>query len=72
LGSDLFFKGLRNLNPPKDEFNGGGCVLILGGVDFVTLHGKLVREALVRTGRIVKEGGDSLNDGRPGVTRGWS
>jgi hypothetical protein len=40
--------------------------LILGGVDFVTVLGKLVGEALERTGRIVKEEGDSLNDGRSG------
>jgi hypothetical protein len=56
LGSDLFFKGLRNLNPPKDEFNGGGYVLILGGVDFVMLHGKLVWEALGEYGEN-REGG---------------
>ncbi len=38
--------------------------MILGGVDFVTVHGKLEWEALGRTGRIVKEERDSLNDGR--------
>ncbi len=40
--------------------------MILGGVDFVTVHGKLEWEALERTGRIVKEEGDSLNDERSG------
>jgi hypothetical protein len=35
-------------------------------VDLVTGHGKLEWEALERTGRIVKEERDSLNDGRFG------
>jgi len=36
----------------------------MGGVDLVTVHGKLEWEALERTGRIVKEERDSLNDRR--------
>jgi len=41
-------------------FNGGGCVLILGGVDLVTVHGKLEWEALGRTGRIKRKKRHSL------------
>jgi hypothetical protein len=43
-------------------FNGGGCVLIWGGVDLVTVHGKLEWEALGRTERIKKKKRDSLKE----------
>jgi hypothetical protein len=51
---------------PKGELNGGGCVLISGGVDFVTVHGKLEDEALQRTGSIVKEERNSFKRRRFG------